>query len=54
MHMPQLITLKNGPKVRPTFSVSEMNRRLSLLRAHMTEQAIDAVVLTSIHNVNYY
>jgi creatinase len=54
MEMPSLITLKNGPKVRPTFSTVEMNRRLSLLRAHMAEQSIDAIVLTSIHNINYY
>lgn len=54
MEMPSLITLKNGPKVRPTFSTAEMNRRLSLLRTHMAEQSIDAIVLTSIHNINYY
>ena len=54
MEMPRLITLKNGPKMKPTFSVSEMNRRLSKLRAHMSAQEIDAVVLTSIHNINYY
>lgn len=54
MEMPSLITLKNGPKVRPTFSTAEMNRRLSLLRMHMAEQSIDAIVLTSIHNINYY
>ncbi len=54
MEMPSLITLKNGPKMKPTFSVAEMNRRLSLLRTHMAAQDIDAVVLTSIHNINYY
>lgn len=54
MQMPQLIQIPNGPKVRPTFSAAEMNRRLGLLRAHMAEQSIDAVVLTSIHNINYY
>jgi creatinase len=54
MDMPSLITLKNGPKVRPTFSAGEMNRRLSMLRSHMAEQSIEAIVLTSIHNINYY
>jgi creatinase len=54
MEMPNLIALKNGPKVRPTFSAVEMNRRLSLLRLYMAEQLLDAIVLTSIHNINYY
>lgn len=54
MDMPSLITLNNGPKVRPTFSAPEVNRRLGLLRAHMAEQSLEAVVLTSIHNINYY
>lgn len=54
MQMPQVIQIPNGPKVRPTFSAAEMNRRLGLLRAHMASQSIDAVVLTSIHNINYY
>jgi creatinase len=54
MQLPQVIQIPHGPKVRPTFSAAEMNQRLGRLRAHMAEQSIDAVVLTSIHNVNYY
>ncbi|WP_372965928.1 M24 family metallopeptidase [Marinobacter sp.] len=54
MSMPSLITLPNGPKMRPTFTLTEMNRRLSQLRATMQQQGIDAVVLTSIHNINYF
>lgn len=54
MTMPRLITLPNGPKMRPTFSLEEMNRRLSLLRTSMQQEGVDAVVLTSIHNINYF
>lgn len=54
MSMPSLITLPNGPKMRATFSVTELNRRLVMLRAQMQVQQLDAVVLTSIHNVNYF
>lgn len=54
MTMPRLITLPNGPKMRPTFSLEEMNRRLSLLRSSMQKEGVDAVVLTSIHNINYF
>lgn len=54
MTMPSLITLPNGPKMRSTFSLEEMNRRLTMLRKHMQQEQIDAVVLTSIHNINYF
>ena len=51
---PRLLTLHNGAKVPPTFSEAEMTRRVDLLRDHMAERGIDAVLLTSIHNVNYF
>ncbi len=54
MNMPSLITLPNGPKMRATFSVTELNRRLAMLRAQLQALELDAVVLTSIHNVNYF
>lgn len=54
MSMPSLITLPNGPKMRATFSVKELNRRLAMLRVQMQAHQMDAVVLTSIHNVNYF
>ena len=38
----------------PTFSRHEMERRVSKLRATMAEQKIEACVLTSYHNVNYF
>ena len=52
--MEQLKTIRNGEKVRPTFSASEMNRRLGALRAHMAERQIDACLFTSIHNIHYF
>ena len=51
---PRLLRLHNGQKARPTFSAGEMNTRLSRLRAHMAGNDLDAVLFTSIHNVNYY
>ncbi len=44
----------NGEKVTPTFSASEMQRRLGLIRAHMATANIDAALFTSYHNINYY
>ena len=52
--MEQLKTIHNGERVRPTFSASEMNRRLGALRAHMAERKIDACLFTSIHNIHYF
>ena len=52
--MEQLKTIHNGERVRPTFSASEMNRRLGALRAHMAERQIDACLFTSIHNIHYF
>ena len=36
------------------WSVGEMQRRLGNLRALMDEKSLDAVILTSLHNVLYY
>ena len=52
--MEQLKTIRNGERVRPTFSAGEMNRRLEALRAHMAERQIDACLFTSIHNIHYF
>ena len=52
--MEQLKTIRNGEKARPTFSPEEMRRRLAALRAHMAERQIDACLLTSYHNINYF
>ena len=52
--MEQLKTIHNGERVTPTFSASEMNRRLGAMRAHMAERQIDACLFTSIHNIHYF
>ena len=52
--MEQLRTIRNGAKVRPTFSAAEMERRLAALRAEMEERRIDACLFTSYHNINYF
>ncbi|MDE0281804.1 MAG: M24 family metallopeptidase [Gammaproteobacteria bacterium] len=51
---PQTINFENGVKDKPTFSVGEMDHRVAKLRAHMEEASLDAVLFTSIHNINYY
>src|SRR5699024_7438243 len=50
----RLKNLENGQKEQLTFSAAEMDRRLSGLRKIMAEDGIDAVVLTSYHNIKYY
>ena len=52
--MEQLKTIRNGEKVKPTFSAAEMNRRLAALRAHMAERRIDVCLFTSYHNIAYF
>ncbi len=52
--MPDLITIPNGEKPRPTFTRDEMESRLNKLRTAMDENNIDVVLFTSYHNINYY
>ena len=52
--MENLITIRNGEKVQPTFSAGEMSRRLTALRNHMAAEGIDAALFTSYHNICYY
>jgi creatinase len=54
MDRQRTLTIENGRKATPTFSESEMSARLGRLRAHMAAENIDAVVCTSIHNINYF
>ena len=44
---PRTLKISNGIPPLPTFSSEEMNRRLTLLRGHMQETGIDAVLFTS-------
>jgi len=52
--MNQLISIQNGKKQAPIFSAAEMENRLAKLRTQMAAENIDAVIFTSIHNINYY
>ena len=51
--MEQLISIKNGKKQNSVFSSEEMEKRLSKLRSNMETENIDAILFTSIHNINY-
>jgi len=50
----QVKRIHNGQKVPPTFSAAEMARRLGILRERIGQEDIDAVLLTSYHNINYF
>lgn len=54
MKLPSLIEIPNGDKVVPTFSDAEMQGRLKRLRDYMASNDVDAVILTSYHNINYF
>jgi creatinase len=51
---PEVIEFKNGDKVKPTFSAQEMETRASKLRSYMSRENLDAVLLTSVHGINYF
>jgi len=53
MERPQYYRFHQGQKTLP-FADSEYESRLAILRKTMAEKGIDAVVLTSMHNVSYY
>ena len=52
--MPDLIRIENGEKVKNTFSREEYLSRQARLRDLMARENIDAALLTSYHNINYY
>ena len=52
--LPRTKIIRNGEKVRPTFSREEMENRNAKLRRHMAENDIGAVLFTSYQNINYY
>lgn len=51
---PEFFQLQNGAKARLPFSSAEYENRLDKLRALMDEAGVDAVLLTSMHNIAYY
>jgi len=50
----QHFTCHNGHKAPLPFADAEYETRLAGLRAIMAEQSVDAVLLTSMHNIAYY
>jgi creatinase len=54
MNRPVMYRYANGTKAPLPFAEAEYHARLSGLRAMMSDEGIDACVLTSMHNVAYY
>ena len=54
MNRPQYYRFHNGTKDALPFSQNEYTRRLAAIRARMAARDIDALILTSMHNVAYY
>jgi creatinase len=52
--LPQFKQIRNGAPVRRTFSDAELALRQSALRAILAREQVEAVLFTSIHNINYY
>lgn len=50
----RLQVMHNGEKATPTFSAAEMTRRQDGLRRALGDMKLDAAVLTSYHNINYF
>jgi creatinase len=50
----RLQRMRNGEKAVPTFSAAEMQRRQDGLRRILADRDLDAAILTSYHNVNYF
>lgn len=51
---PEFFELENGPKAPLPFSSAEYERRLALLRKLMARADVEAMLLTSMHNIAYY
>ncbi|WP_444454223.1 aminopeptidase P family protein [Rhodobacter capsulatus] len=54
MQRPEFYTCENGPKVLLPFEAAEYEARLAGLRDIMELHSLDAVLLTSMHNIAYY
>tara|TARA_Y100000590_G_scaffold178510_1_gene203667 strand:- start:396 stop:1613 length:1218 start_codon:yes stop_codon:yes gene_type:complete len=54
MERPDFFELKNGTKVKLPFSQTEYQNRLDKLRATISQNNLDMIVLTSMHNIAYY
>ena len=54
MERPDFFKLKNGSKVKLPFTDKEYQNRLEKIRLVMSNNNIDMVILTSMHNIAYY
>jgi len=54
MKRPDFFTLKNGKKVKLPFTEKEYKTRLKNLRIVMSNNNLDMIILTSMHNIAYY
>ena len=54
MKRPDFFTLKNGKKVKLPFTEKEYKTRLENLRIVMSNNNLDMIILTSMHNIAYY
>ena len=54
MKRPDFFNLKNGSKVKLPFTDKEYNQRLHKLRNIMSNNNLDMIILTSMHNIAYY
>ncbi|AGT10643.1 M24 family metallopeptidase [Paracoccus aminophilus] len=52
--LPRLQEMHNGERVQGTFSAPEMQRRMDGLRQILVDLNLDATLLTSYHNINYF
>ncbi len=54
MEKPDFFTLKNGSRSKLPFSNKEYENRLTMIRAIMSKNNLDMIILTSMHNIAYY
>ena len=54
MKRPDFFTLKNGKKVKLPFTEQEYKTRLENVRIVMSNNNLDMIILTSMHNIAYY
>ena len=54
MEKPYFFTLKNGSRSKLPFSNKEYENRLTMIRAIMSKNNLDMIILTSMHNIAYY
>tara|TARA_B100001123_G_scaffold347451_2_gene396352 strand:- start:209 stop:1426 length:1218 start_codon:yes stop_codon:yes gene_type:complete len=54
MERPDFFTLRNGKKTKLPFTEEEYKKRLDKLREVMSNNNLDMIILTSMHNIAYY